>query len=185
MKAASKFYLIILTTLFLNAQTNAQKKGVEFLSFKSAEKILLQNERLIWTGNDNLILYPLEFFDVAIFTGDYGGAAGAESISFKQMNSYQEDGILEFFADDCEPAEGGTYFTLRLKTYDKPLIRKIVKGRKYKIIYSYRRDDLIHRMKTGSYVAELEDPQQGFEIIDIVPFEEKFARQYKATPKKY
>jgi len=60
-----------------------------------------------------------------------------------------------------------------------------MKGRKYKIIYSYRRDDLIHRMKTGSDVAELEDPQEGFEIIDIVPYEEKFARQIRASVKKY
>ena len=177
-------FIIFILVLVLN-NLYAQKRGQDYISFKTAEKELLQKERLIWTGNDNLILYPLEFFDIAIFTGDYGGAAGAEIVTFKILNNVQEINQISFFADECEPADGFQYFTFRFKTYDKPLVRKIMKGRKYKIIYSYRRDDLIHRMKTGSDVAEHEDPQEGFEIIDIVPYEEKFARQIRASVKKY
>lgn len=179
-----KCFIIFILVLVLN-NLDAQQRGQDYISFKTAEKELLQKERLIWTGNDNLILYPLEFFDIAIFTGDYGGAAGAEIVTFKILNNVQDNDQISFFADECEPADGFQYFTFRFKTYDKPLVRKIMKGRKYKIIYSYRRDDLIHRMKTGSDVAELEDPQEGFEIIDIVPYEEKFARQIRASVKKY
>jgi hypothetical protein len=129
-------------------------------------------------------LYPLELFDIAFFTGEYGGAAGSEVITFKLLNVLQADDKISFFADDCEPSNDFQSFTIRLNTYEKPLIRKIIKGRKYKIIYSYRRDDLIHRMKAGSDVAELEAPQEGFVIIDIVPYEEKFIRQFKVSSKR-
>lgn len=162
-----------------------RKKGQDYISFKTAEKELLQKERLIWTGNDNLILYPLEFFDIAFFTGEYGGAAGSEVITFKLLNVRQVDDKISFFADDCEPANDFQSFTITLNTYDKPITRKIIKGRKYKIIYSYRRDDLIHRMKAGSDVAELEDSHEGFEIIDIVPYEEKFIRQIRVSSKRF
>ena len=180
-----KIFYLFFSFLLSFLVSSAQKKGMDYISFKSAEKNLLQKERLIWTGNDNLILYPLEFFDIAVFTGDYGGAAGAEVVTFKLLNNNQNDDQITFFADECEPADGLQYFIFRFKTYDKPLVRKIMKGRKYKIIYSYRRDDLIHRMKNGSDVAELEDTQEGFEIIDIVPYEEKFARQTRVSSKKY
>jgi hypothetical protein len=178
-----KSFLIFFLVLVLN-NLYAQKRGQDYISFKSAEKDLLQKERLIWTGNDNLILYPLEFFDIAFFTGEYVGAAGSEVITFKLLNVLQADDKISFFADDCEPSNDFQSFTIRLNTYDKPLIRKIIKGRKYKIIYSYRRDDLIHRMKAGSDVAELEAPQEGFVIIDIVPYEEKFIRQIKVSSKR-
>ena len=180
-----KQIIIAFLLFFVFSNAFSQKRGTDYFFFKSAEKSLLQSERLIWTGNDNLILYPLEFFDIAIFTGDYGGAAGAEIVTFKILNNVQDNDQISFFADECEPADGFQYFTFRFKTYDKPLVRKIMKGRKYKIIYSYRRDDLIHRMKTGSDVAELEYSQEGFEIIDIVPYEDKFARQIRASVKKY
>jgi hypothetical protein len=39
-------------------------------------------------------------------------------------------------------------------------------------------------MKAGSDVAELEDPQEGFVIIDIVPYEEKFIRQIRVSSKR-
>ena len=179
-----KSFYFFFSFLLFSLGSSAQKKGIDYISFKSSEKVLLQKERLIWTGNDNLILYPLEFFDLVIFTGDYGGAAGAEEITFKILNINQDAVQISFFAGDCEPSQSFNSFILRLETYDKPLVRKIIKGRKYKIIYAYRRDDFIHRMKLGSDVAELENAQEGFEIIDIVPYEEKFARQFRVTTKK-
>jgi len=181
--AMIKWVLIFFLVLVLN-NLYGQKRGQDYISFKNAEKELLQKERLIWTGNDNIILYPLEFYDIAIFTGEYGGAAGSEMITFKLLNISQQDDKISFFADDCEPSSDFQSFSIRLNTYDKPLVRKIIKGRKYKIIYSYRRDDLIHRMKAGSDVAELEDPQEGFVIIDIVPYEEKFIRQIRVSSKR-
>ena len=180
-----KRLLIIFIQLLVLNNLYGQKKGQDYISFKTAEKELLQKERLIWTGNDNLILYPLEFFDIAFFTGEYGGAAGSEVITFKLLNVRQVDDKISFFADDCEPANDFQSFTITLNTYDKPITRKIIKGRKYKIIYSYRRDDLIHRMKAGSDVAELEESHEGFEIIDIVPYEEKFIRQIRVSSRRF
>ena len=47
------FLTISFILLFLGS---SQKKCIDYISFKSAEKVFLQKERLIWTGNDNLIL---------------------------------------------------------------------------------------------------------------------------------
>jgi hypothetical protein len=66
-------------------------------------------------------------------------------------------------------------FELKLPTRGEPLVRRIEKDTQYKIIYSYKRDDLLSR---GKYGAGTETDGQ-LEIIDIVPVDARFERQYK------
>jgi hypothetical protein len=51
-----KLLFLTISFILLFLEGSSQKKGIDYISFKSAEKVFLQKERLIWTGNDNLIL---------------------------------------------------------------------------------------------------------------------------------
>jgi hypothetical protein len=184
-----KSILLILLSFLFNYNLSAQKAGIDYNFYKNAESLLLKNERLIYTGIDNLVLYPLEFFDIGTFTGFYGGAAGTEIINF-EINQKQKKSILSLLAGDVElgkaikvklnndVVDGFNFIDIKLAMDEEPIIRRIKYGQKYKIIYSFHRDDILNRGKYGQPI----DRSDGYEIIDIVPYYDKFPRQFKWNP---
>lgn len=155
------------------------------VSFNKNLRSRLYENKTIWSGEDSIELYPFEFYTIGIFEGRIDLGMGYP-IQFKltEKNSVDKEIYFDFEniksrspkAIEKIDKQGIPFLEYNFidLSFDNGLIRRLEKGKTYKIIYSYKRDDAIGRVSNFNGCI-----LQGDIIIDIVPFGSKFERQKK------
>jgi hypothetical protein len=150
---------------------------------------VLYKRKIIWTGEDSLEIGPFEFFTTALFEGKVGGGMG-HSIVFKVYRpgiittteelwfdyhsiNYENSQTSKHNDNNMISLNGFDLFDVLEINFPPHFSRKIERGKSYKIIYAFDRDDELARSKKGLAGCILE----GDVIIDIVPIGGKFERQ--------
>lgn len=170
----TNFTIILLTFLFLAScgKGEIQKQKVnEFENFNEYRKV--------YTGIDSLQLKPFEMFKIMKFSKDEMASMETETnqYSFNDVASgfyfLVENGFYGKFSD------GKNSSSLKLEYYNGSnngrrtyLNRKLIYGNEYKVIFSYRMNELQNRFPVATEMFD-----SGYYIIDILPMNEKFPRQ--------
>jgi hypothetical protein len=159
----------------LSDSINELKRSNEY--FKIFDNI--QNERNIYTGKDSIRIMPFEMFAIMTFENIAGYL---HPLIFKIENA---DHIFEFLGNRNEYKINHSILddnanclecivTLELETRGQILKRKLVKGKKYQVIFSFSSDSRFLRDIHAS------EDDSTYYIVDIVEVNEKFtSKRYK------
>lgn len=140
----------------------------------------IHKQRTVYTGNDSINLYEFEIFSLLKFDGismgmdeylDFKDEKSKMEFSFSSnMNKYTS----EDYYDDKSRLKGKKV-TLKFEADNKVLVREIIQGETYKVIFNYLNDNTVART---NIITEL---NAGYVIVDIIPTNEKFMRQIPFT----
>ena len=126
--------------------------------------------------NKPLILYPFELFDIVTFENISTGLWLC--LEFKISGTNKEVSFCEIknqiiyegeFDQNLTPTKNEV--TIVLPTRSDSLVRKIYKGKKYKVIYGYESDRVMNRQPIPS------EPDEGYYIVDILELSGRFERE--------
>ena len=131
----------------------------------------IEKDRLVITGKDTLRLDPFELFSILTFK-EITFIMDDEALEFENQN---KNIFLTFYNDSIHEGSDDKVF-LELEMFDGILKRELIKGQKYKVIFSFISDSQALRSNGGT------ENMSGYYIVDIVNLNDKFQRQ---IPVKY
>jgi hypothetical protein len=171
----------------LNATINSQQSPSEYLEvpyIPTRDRFdNLSSRRKILIDKSPLTLYPFELFDIMLFEEASSGLTNGlnfiipetgENVFFDDFNNkigFKDNDFISNEDGELVWAKSEVSIYLKCDCENENLIRKIVKGKRYKVIYSYKSDSELYRFPFAT------ESNEGFYIVDIIEMNEKFERE--------
>ena len=171
---------IVLLNSFLNRYNTSEPPAREYNGLNK-DLSNIDCVRKIMINGKPLVLEPFEMFDVMTF--EHVAAGLIESLIMEipdrgvgiGFHKYTNEIIYEG-EYDSEFIGTGNKVIIKLPYVGGEILRSIVKGKKYKVIYTYQSDIVTHRALCYC------EPTDGYSIIDIVELTQPFKRELEETP---